>query len=120
MALFKRKEVVPYAEFIKTLPPAPCGDQETHYHWQIVVGTDCELCAEQAAARREEQARAALAAEIAEKLKVALGIGVVPPEWQAAMRHAIAVLRSNDAGPQVRAATADGLEALLAGVKYGH
>lgn len=119
MALFKRKEVVPYAEFIKTLPPAPCGSQETHYHWEIVVGSACALCAEQAAARREDQARTALAAEIAEKLKVELGVGAVPPEWQAAMRHAIAVLRSN-AGPQVRAATADGLEALLAGVKYGH
>lgn len=119
MGWFKRSKELPYSEFIKTLAPAPCGDQETHYHWQIVVGIDCELCAEQAAARREDQARTALAAEIAEKLKVELGVGAVPPEWQAAMRHAIAVLRSN-AGPQVRAATADGLEALLAGVKHGH
>lgn len=118
MAWFKRKEVVPYAEFIKTRPPAPCGSQETHYRSEI-LGLACALCAEQAAARREDQARTALADEIAEKLKVALGVGAVPPEWQAAMRHAIAVLRSN-AGPQVRAATADGLEALLAGVKYGH
>lgn len=111
MAWFKCKDPVPYDEFLKTLPPAPCGDQETHYRWEIVVGSSCELCAEQARDRRKAEERAALVAEIAEKLKADAPPGL-SPVWQAAVQQAIVVLRA-DAGPQVRHATADGLEALL-------
>lgn len=41
---FKKKQpALPFAEFVKTLDPAPCGEQEKHYEWKL-NGVTCPMC----------------------------------------------------------------------------
>lgn len=42
---FNRKPAMPFAEFVKTLPPAPCGNQYGHYEWTHAIEYACPHCA---------------------------------------------------------------------------
>lgn len=65
---FKRRKAIPFAEYAKTLPDAPCGYQVEHHQYKFVQQMPCPYCAAIKAARREQNDREALANLIASKV----------------------------------------------------
>lgn len=65
---FNRPRPVAFRETVKSLPPAPCGDQYEHYYWTDLEGMSCPVCAGQKARRRELQAEDRLASKIANQV----------------------------------------------------
>ena len=67
---FKRKEVKEPEPVVRE--SAPCGNDETHYHWTEVEGWPCPACSGQAIRKKElkeDERRAKLLAKcIAEEL----------------------------------------------------
>lgn len=65
----KREPVIPFAEFVKTLEPAPCGRQEEHYQWKLGSNMPCPACAAIRAAKRKDAELDALADKIVARLR---------------------------------------------------
>lgn len=74
---FYRKAAIPFAEYVKTLDPAPCGEQEEHYHWLIEVGRSCPICDFEREKMRKEVEQQKLATMIAEKVVEMMKGGVL-------------------------------------------
>jgi hypothetical protein len=70
---FKKRHVVPFEEIAAAQPPAPCGEQTIHYHWELLEEMPCPRCAaRRAAARRdadEERLATLIAAKVAALIK---------------------------------------------------
>lgn len=41
---FKRRPVLTMEELAAQQPPAPCGQQTTHWQWELVDGMPCPVC----------------------------------------------------------------------------
>jgi hypothetical protein len=65
----KREPEVPFAEFVKTLDPAPCGEQELHYQWKLGSNMPCPACQAIKTAKRKDAELDALADKIAARLR---------------------------------------------------
>lgn len=62
----KKRERMTVEEFVATKPPAPCGDQKTHYYWTEIEGWKCPCCAAIEKQQREQKERELLANMIAD------------------------------------------------------
>lgn len=63
---FKKREVVSMDDFVKQLPPAPCGQQKDHYYWTEFEGFSCPHCARQKKKADEDAREDRMARKIAE------------------------------------------------------
>lgn len=63
---FKRREVVPFETLAAQQPPAPCGDQLTHWRWELFESMGCPKCAADMEHARKLAAEERLAGRIAE------------------------------------------------------
>jgi hypothetical protein len=76
---FKPKEKsIPFSEYVKTLPTAPCGKQVKHYRWQHLDGMPCPVCAGNTARRIELEKELRLANTIAREVMRLLSVEKTP------------------------------------------
>lgn len=64
----KRTPAVPFNEFVKTLAPAPCGEQEKHYEWAL-NGAPCPCCSAIRQQKRKDAELDLLADKIVARLR---------------------------------------------------
>jgi hypothetical protein len=64
----KREKPMPFSEFVKTLEPAPCGEQEKHYEWKL-NGVPCPACVAIKQHKRKDAELDLLANKIVAKLR---------------------------------------------------
>lgn len=65
----KREPEVPFSEFVKGLAPAPCGEQEKHYEWELGGGMPCPICHGNEKRRQKDAELDALADKIVARLR---------------------------------------------------
>lgn len=70
----KRKPAIPFEEYATTLPTPPCGDNVTHYEWEMVNGMVCPKCHADWKRREKDAELDRLADKIVALLRVAPGV----------------------------------------------
>jgi hypothetical protein len=66
---FKKTPLLTIAEFAAQFPPAPCGEQETHYEWAKLIGMSCPACVAIRNQREKDAEMDALADKIVARLR---------------------------------------------------